>query len=120
MFLVVEIIVKYFYSFCTNASCGMVYKVTWRKFPTNSSIRDIKQLRGDGGNENVTKTIVLISKTLALHVRYTLLYISMSSTALNDNVKCPNSRFYGEREHTRVNVSYLSELLSSPTNSSLA
>ena len=35
----------------------------------------------DDAGENVRKTIVLISKTLAVHVRYNLRYISLPSTA---------------------------------------
>ena len=43
------------------------------------------------GNENVT-----ISKTIAVHVRYKFLYISLSSYA--KPVKWPNSALSGERE----------------------
>ena len=35
----------------------------------------------DDAGENVRKTIILISKTLAMHVRYNLWYISLPSTA---------------------------------------
>ena len=35
----------------------------------------------DDAGENVRKTIVLISKTLAVHVRYNLWYISLPSSA---------------------------------------
>ena len=35
----------------------------------------------DDAGENVRKTIVLISKTLAVHVRYNLWYISFPSSA---------------------------------------
>ena len=48
-------------------------------------------------NENVTKTIGLISKTTTLHVHDTFLYISFPF--LHDyNVKMPNFAFYGERK----------------------
>ena len=42
--------------------------------------RDLKQRRRQRQRER-QKTIVLISKTLALHVHYTLWYISLSSSA---------------------------------------
>ena len=46
------------------------------------------------GNENVKKTIGLISKTTTSHVRHTFLYISFPF--LHDyDVKMPNFAFYG-------------------------
>ena len=49
------------------------------------------------GNENVIKTIGLISKTTTLHMHHTFLYISFPF--LHDyDVKIPNFAFYGERK----------------------
>ena len=49
------------------------------------------------GNENVKKTIGLISKTTTLHVHHTFLYISFPF--LHDyDVKMPNFAFYGGRK----------------------
>ena len=49
------------------------------------------------GNENVTKTIGLISKTTTSHVHHTFLYISFPF--LHDyDVKMPNFAFYGGRK----------------------
>ena len=47
---------------------------------TNNSNRDLKHRRR-GRQRERQKTIVLISKTLALHVHYTLWYISLPSSA---------------------------------------
>ena len=48
-------------------------------------------------NENVKKTIVLITKTTNSHVHHTFLYISFP--LLNDcDVKMPNFAFYGGRK----------------------
>ena len=58
-----------------NASSSL-FSGWWIK----SSIRGLKQRRRRRQQER-QKTIVLISKTLALHVRYTLWYISLSSSA---------------------------------------
>ena len=49
------------------------------------------------GNENVKKTIGLISKTTTSHVHHTFLYISFPF--LHDyDVKMPNFAFYGGRK----------------------
>ena len=49
------------------------------------------------GNDNVIKTIGLISKTTTLHMHHTFLYISFPF--LHDyDVKIPNFAFYGERK----------------------
>ena len=52
------------------------------KFGTliSSSLGSLSNDDDDAG-ENVRKTIVLISKTLAVHVRYNLWYISLPSSA---------------------------------------
>lgn len=47
----------------------------------------------DKGNENVTKQVLMSNKMVALHVRYTLWYISLLSS-----VKQHDSRFCGECE----------------------
>ena len=49
------------------------------------------------GNENVIKTIGLISKTTTLHMHHT--FLSISFPFLHDyDVKIPNFAFYGERK----------------------
>ena len=61
---------------CNSANCHAGGQSKSSKFHT----RDLKQRRQRRQRER-QKTIVLISKTLALHVRYTLWYISLSSSA---------------------------------------
>ena len=59
------------------------------------------------GNENVKKTIGLISKTTTSHVHHTFLYISFPF--LHDyDVKMPNFAFYGGRKQatTKFYFSY--------------
>ena len=51
---------------------------------------------GDG-NENVKKTIGLLSKTTSLHVHQAFLYISLPLLHEND-VKMPSFSFYGGRK----------------------
>ena len=57
---------------------------------------------GDG-NEDVKKTIGLLSKTTNLHVHHAFLYISLPS--LDDyDVKMPNGNFYGGRKQATTNL----------------
>ena len=53
------------------------------------------------GDETVTKTIGLISKTTTLHVHHTFLYISFPF--LHDyDVKMPKFTFYGRRKQATM------------------
>ena len=53
------------------------------------------------GDENVTKTIRLISKTTTLHVHHTSLYLSFPF--LHDyDVKMPKFTFYGGRKQATM------------------
>ena len=57
-------------------------------------------------NENIKKTIGLISKTTTLHVHHTFLFISFPF--LHDyDVKMPNFAFYGGRKQAKPKL-YLS------------
>ena len=59
------------------------------------------------GSENVIKTIGLISKTTALHVHHTFLYISF--LFLHDyDVKMPNFAFSGERKQATTKFYFYS------------
>ena len=54
-------------------------------------------------NENVKKTIGLISKTTTSHVHHTFLYISFPF--LHDyDVKMPNFAFYGGRKQAKTKL----------------
>ena len=55
------------------------------------------------GDEDVKKTIGFISKTIALHVHHTFLYISFPF--LHDyDVKMPNFVFYGGRKQATTKL----------------
>ena len=59
---------------------------------------------GDG-NENVKKSIGLLSKTTSLHMHHTFLYISLP--LLHDyDVKMPSFTFYGGRKQATTNFSF--------------
>ena len=58
------------------------------------NIRDLNIQRQDG-NENVNKTIGLISKTTTLHVHHAFLPFSQD---YDYDMKIPNFAFYGERK----------------------
>ena len=61
------------------------------------------------GNEDVKKTIGLISKTTTSHVHYTFLTISFPF--LHDyDVKMPYFAFYGGRKQATTKFYFLSEL----------
>ena len=81
---------------CSNPWC--ILFVEWQ--PSWSCSRNtIGTLRSNDAddNENVKKTIGLISKTTTLHMHHTFLYISYPF--LHDyDVKVPNFAFYGERK----------------------
>ena len=56
-------------------------------------------------SENVKKAIGLISKTTALNVQHTFLYISLPSQH-DYSVKMPNFTFYGGRKQVKANFSF--------------
>ena len=66
--------------------------------------RDLKHRRRGRQREH-RKTIVLMSKTLTLHVHYTLWYISLPSSA-KQRREMTNLRFYGERERMMINFRF--------------
>ena len=69
-------------------------------------------------NENVKKTIGLISETTTSHVHHTFLYISFPF--LHDyDVKMPNFAFYGGRKQATTKFISLSELEFCPLKFSL-
>ena len=68
-------------------------------------VRVVGTLRSNNadGDENVKKTIGFISKTIALHVHHTFLYISFPF--LHDyDVKMPNFVFYGGRKQATTKL----------------
>ena len=74
-----------------------------RTFHINGTLGTLTSNDADG-NENVKKTIGLISKTTTLHVHHAFLYISLPVFFLN----MPNFAFYGGRKQatTKFYFSY--------------
>ena len=75
-----------------------------------ASAESIGTLRSNDAddNEDVKKTIGLISKTTTSHVHHTFLYISFPF--LHDDVKMPNFAFYGGRKQATTKFISLSKL----------
>ena len=65
---------------------------------------------GDG-DENIKKTIRLLSKTTSLHVRHTFLYISLPLLH-NYDMKMPSFTFYGGCKTSEDKLFFLSLNLS--------
>ena len=68
------------------------------------NIRDLNIQRQDG-NENVNKTIGLISKTTTLHVHHAFLPFSQD---YDYDMKIPNFAFYGERKQATTKFHFSS------------
>ena len=81
-------------SFSMTSSCILGFQAT--QLVSLGLIRTLRSNDADD-NENVKKTIGLISKTTTSHVHHTFLFISF--LFLHDyDVKMPNFSFYGGRK----------------------
>ena len=89
---------------CSAISLSRLAK-SWKVYILAGSWCQGAKIRDDDadGNENVKKTIGLISKTTTLHVRHAFLYISL--LFLHDyDVKMPNFAFYGGRKQATTKL----------------
>ena len=92
----------------------MFGKDIWLRFGTSTHARKLSIYKmsigsfsnDDGdGNENVEKSIGLLSKTTSLHVPHAFLYISLP--LLHDyDVKMPSFTFYGGRKQATTKFSF--------------
>ena len=88
-----------------DVTCKPAIPAIWRANNTENVLSQQSESFNNNdsdGYENVTKQQVLISKTMP-YTRVLHFGTFLCRSLQNNNVKWPNSKFYGEREHTTAN-----------------